>query len=257
MKMIRMAIFLPLALFSLRTTANDVIISSFDANGVLTFDEITNAASYRVEWTPVLSPSEWTNTWDALNNIPAAGSGSVTTKVPMFFRVVATVAQPVDLVITEIMYDPSVVTDIAGEWFELYNSGQSAIDLNGLIIESGGGQSHVISNGVPLMVGAGGHIVLGNNIDFNTNGNTPVAYQYSGITLLNVSDSLVIKSGAIIIDAVNYDENAGWPNAVGASIYLTTNNYNAVANDNAANWNISTVTYGSGDKGTPGQINEN
>ncbi len=39
-----------------------------------------------------------------------------------------------DLVISEVMANPSAVSDTTGEWFEIYNSSGAAIDLNGLIL---------------------------------------------------------------------------------------------------------------------------
>ena len=73
--------------------AEDLAIQSFDATGKLTFNEISTAETYRVEWAP--SPNgPWTNfTGDAgaaLDAIVPAGSGIVTCSVPMVFRVVAT-----------------------------------------------------------------------------------------------------------------------------------------------------------------------
>ncbi len=67
--------------------AEDLVIESLDSNGRLIFNELTNAAVYRVEWAS--SPADpWTISWEALNAIPATGSGSVTASVPMFYRVI-------------------------------------------------------------------------------------------------------------------------------------------------------------------------
>ncbi len=76
--------------------ADAFVIESFDRAGVLIFSEITNATSYSVEWAS--SPSgPWQNfsiAADALDLIPATGSGSVTSSVPMFYRVVAVLPPP-------------------------------------------------------------------------------------------------------------------------------------------------------------------
>jgi formylglycine-generating enzyme len=70
--------------------AGDLAIQSFDGTGRLTFNEVSTAETYRVEWAP--SPAgPWTNTWGALASIIAKGSGIVTCSVPMCYRVVATV----------------------------------------------------------------------------------------------------------------------------------------------------------------------
>ena len=39
-----------------------------------------------------------------------------------------------DLLITEVMVNPSQVSDTNGEWFELFNPTTDAIDLNGIFI---------------------------------------------------------------------------------------------------------------------------
>lgn len=75
--------------------AEGLAIQSFDGTGKLTFNEVSTAETYRVEWAP--SPNgPWTNftgsAGAALDLIVAQGSGIVTCTVPMCYRVVATVA---------------------------------------------------------------------------------------------------------------------------------------------------------------------
>lgn len=79
--------------------ADEFAIKSFDGTGRLTFNEITTAATYRVEWAP--SPrGPWTNftAAAALDEIVAKGSGIVTCTVPMCYRVVAMVGAPLAMV---------------------------------------------------------------------------------------------------------------------------------------------------------------
>ncbi|UCH26910.1 MAG: lamin tail domain-containing protein, partial [Trueperaceae bacterium] len=83
-----------------------------------------------------------------------------------------------DVVINEIMQNPSAVPDSDGEWFELVNTTGSAIDIDGWTIRDDDSDSHVINNGGPLIVPAGGFLVLGNNADAGTNGGVTVGYQY-------------------------------------------------------------------------------
>ncbi|MFO7937365.1 MAG: SUMF1/EgtB/PvdO family nonheme iron enzyme [Kiritimatiellia bacterium] len=69
-------------------SAQSFVIESFDHAGQLTFNQLSNATGYRVEWAP--SPNgPWTNTWKNLSYIPAPESGSVTCSVAMCYRVVA------------------------------------------------------------------------------------------------------------------------------------------------------------------------
>ncbi|MEL6823079.1 MAG: endonuclease, partial [Calditrichota bacterium] len=56
-----------------------------------------------------------------------------------------------DVIISEIMKNPQVVSDSDGEWFELFNATASPIDINGWTIADDGIDSHVISNGSALI----------------------------------------------------------------------------------------------------------
>ncbi len=79
---------LGLVLCGMDAVAEDLVIDSLESTGELSFTEITNATSYRVEWAP--SPGgPWATSWQALNFMPASGSGSVTCSVAMCYRVVA------------------------------------------------------------------------------------------------------------------------------------------------------------------------
>src|SRR5438046_1264416 len=67
------------------------------------------------------------------------------------------------LIITEVMPDPTKVSDAAGEWFEVYNAGSESVDLMGTRIVSAAGttatESHTIAASV--IVDPGAHVVLG------------------------------------------------------------------------------------------------
>jgi formylglycine-generating enzyme required for sulfatase activity len=83
-----------LALAGTMGSAEEFAIQSFDGAGRMTFNEVSTAETYRVEWAPTPS-GPWTNftgaAGAALDEIVAKGSGIVTCSVPMCYRVVATV----------------------------------------------------------------------------------------------------------------------------------------------------------------------
>ena len=108
-----------------------------------------------------------------------------------------------DLVITEFMAQPEAVSAAAGEWFEIYNASGSTMNLLDFELQDDNGESHTIS--VDLEVPPSGHVVLGRNADFATNGNVPVDYEYSGFTLDDDLDSLVLVYGGAEVDRVDYD----------------------------------------------------
>jgi sulfatase modifying factor 1 len=77
-------------------SADDVLVQSFDSGGTLTFNVVTNATAYRIEWSPA-GVGSWTNFAAAaalFDTIPATGGGVVTARVPVFYRVVASVTNP-------------------------------------------------------------------------------------------------------------------------------------------------------------------
>jgi hypothetical protein len=89
-------------LLGVAAAAQDLVIQSFKDTGQITFNEIPDATSYRVEWAPS-SEGPWTNFTGAyvawLDWIPANRSGTVTASVPMVYRVVAETVEPDYLVI--------------------------------------------------------------------------------------------------------------------------------------------------------------
>ena len=126
-----------------------------------------------------------------------------------------------EIVINEIMQNPNAVFDSAGEWFELYNAGNSSVDINGWTVADNDSDSFVIINGGPLLIPAGGYLVLGNNANSGTNGGATVDYQYSGMFLSNSADEVVLFDGSLAeIDRVEYDGGTTFPDPTGASMSL-------------------------------------
>lgn len=57
--------------------ADEFAIQSFDGTGRLTFNELSTAETYRVEWAPTPG-GPWTNTWEGLANNAQFATGSYT-----------------------------------------------------------------------------------------------------------------------------------------------------------------------------------
>jgi predicted extracellular nuclease len=164
-------------------------------------------------------------------------------------------AGPNDVIITEIMQNPSAVSDGLGEWVELYNVTTADIDINGWVLADNDFDRHVIDNGGnPLIIPAGGYLVLGNNADTATNGGVTVGYEFSGYTLSNSADEVVLLNTAdLLIDQVEYDNGVTFPDPNGASMALSDV---TLDNNDGANWCESTTPFGAGDAGTPGSEND-
>ena len=90
------------------------------------------------------------------------------------------VAQPVEgsLVISEIMYNPQVVFDDQGEWFEVANLSEEIVDLNGLLISNAVGETHLVDSGAPLYLLPGEFAVFGPLDDLTVNGGVSLDYAY-------------------------------------------------------------------------------
>ncbi|WP_439342863.1 Ig-like domain-containing protein [Vacuolonema iberomarrocanum] len=161
--------------------------------------------------------------------------------------------QPGDIVVNEILQNPSAVSDADGEWFELYNPTANDIDINGWTIADDGSDSHTIANGAPLIIAAGGYLILGRNADAGSNGGVAVDYEYSSYLLANGDDEIILTNTVgVEIDRVEYDGGPNFPDPDGASMSLLDP---TLDNNVGANWATSNTAYGDGDFGTPGAVN--
>jgi len=175
-------------------------------------------------------------------------------------------ANPGDIVINEIIQNPNIVYDNVGEWFEIYNTSSTTIDINGWTIKDDGTDSHVIANGGPLNVAPGAYVVLCNNGDSGTNGGVTCdyVYPYANFNLGNSDDEVVLVEDAGTqqeIARVAYDGGTAFPDPTGASMVYVPSAKPPVAgyfadNQLGAQWGTSTSSFGAGDLGTPGAQND-
>jgi len=156
------------------------------------------------------------------------------------------------VIVSEIMHNANAVSDINGDWFEVYNPNGFTVDLSGWTIKDDDYDTHTVSG--PLVVPAGGYVVVGRNGDINRNGGAPVDYVTGAdIQFHNNFDELIlIDPEGIRIDRVAWDDGRTFPDPTGASMSLA-----ALGADNGvgANWCRATTLFGQGDRGTPGEAN--
>lgn len=158
------------------------------------------------------------------------------------------------IVINEIMKNPAVVDDSNGEWIELFNPTGSAVDINGWTIRDDDIDSHVINNGGPLEVPARGYLVLARESNPLLNGGISGAYEYADFLLANVADEVVLLDvPGLEVDRVDYDDGVTFPDPVGASMALKAPR---LENSEGSSWCTSSTTFGDGDEGTPGGVND-
>jgi len=162
------------------------------------------------------------------------------------------------ILITEIMYDPSGLSDTEGEWFEVYNNSGQAINLQNLVLERDDINRHVITESIDLLPD---HYYVFQRTAQATEASNSYSYG-SDITLSNTGATLTIYNegtesdpGALIF-SVNYG-NAGFPGGTGESICLSPLSFNAGDAISGSSWCTSTSIYYTGDAGTPGTPNDN
>ena len=171
-----------------------------------------------------------------------------------FFMICSLTAQNSgDLIITEIMADPTSVSDTYGEYFEIYNTTSNPIDLEGFVLKDEGSNYHTItsSNG-QTAVPPNSYFVFARNADPFLNGGITAQYDLESFTLTNSSDEIILQSPTgQIIAQVNYTSSL-FSITSGASMEFIGNLYDD--NNNSNLWQTS-VEYinGSSDLGTPGR----
>jgi len=153
------------------------------------------------------------------------------------------------IVITEVMVNPSAVSDSYGEWFEITNTSDSTIDIQGWIIKDSGQDEHsIVSDEQVIPILPGEYFVFARNADPSLNGGFSVGYQYENFSFSNSEDEIIIldTSGAIV-DEIHY--NNTWPFSSGSSMEIHDPSIDNYLSDS---WFVSTLSYGDGDHGSPG-----
>lgn len=169
------------------------------------------------------------------------------------------IAEPGDLVFSEMMVDPNIVEDEVGEWVELYNTSGSTIDLGGYAFRDDDVDEWVLQG--PLVVAPHGYVVLCANLDPVTNGGVPCDGFFlrestgTGIALANGEDELVLtRPDGVEIDWLHYDRD--WYES-GIGLGLDPSRLTGGDNDDPVHWcDQVTVLPGVTEPGTPGVEND-
>ncbi len=165
-----------------------------------------------------------------------------------------------ELLITEIMPNPAVVSDNDAEWFEIVNTTTMDVDLNGLIIEDFYKNSYVVKGSGPTVLKAGEYAVFAKSDDKAKNDGLPVTHAYgTKIALGNSSGKIVLRAdNSTVIDEVAYFSGGdkGWPSVVsGKAVQLSSAATSTEVNDNGNNWCVAQAKYGANNAGSPGKAN--
>ncbi len=156
------------------------------------------------------------------------------------FDMVGSLTVLADVVITEIMYNPPESGTDSLEFIELYNNGETAVNLIGYTFTSG-----VEFTFPGYSLGAGEYVVIAaDSAKIENNFGVP-AFQWVSGALSNGGEEIVLVDGtAAVVDSVDYSDGNGWPSgadAAGASLVLCD-----VTSDNAdaANWQAASTPSG-------------
>jgi hypothetical protein len=150
------------------------------------------------------------------------------------------------VVISEIMVNPELVSDTAGEWFELRNeSASQGFELSGCSIDDGSAKPHALP--APLVLAPGAFVAIGRSAQVGFQADALLSFSFS-----NTADVLALICDGVEIDRVAYDSS--FPLAAGASMSLDPGCADASCNDRASAWCLGRIAYAAG-FGTPGSAN--
>ncbi len=169
----------------------------------------------------------------------------------------ASVRAPVaagELVIDEVLVNPADAGDF-GEWFELYNPTQDALDLAGCLLTDDGANRYTFPGDGKAVVPALGFFVVGRSGGFVDNGGFTPDLVYEDVQLANGDDALALLCGGTLIDRVAWDSTA-WPVRPAVAMQLKAGAANATANDQPASWCLAQTPYGNRqNSGSPRRAN--
>lgn len=162
------------------------------------------------------------------------------------------------VIISEIMPNPSVVSDGDGEWFELHNPSETeSYQLGGCEISGNDGEE-IIMLMTDLVIPPDGYLTFApssmEDVGFVPDYEWEVNYFIS-----NSGDVITLTCDDAIIDAVDYNPFPFSPGN-GLSLNLDPDSFDATANDDGNNWCDGQTEYNSDkvstDFGTPGVAND-
>jgi len=159
-----------------------------------------------------------------------------------------------DLVITEVMPNPSAVSDTTGEWFEVLVTRD--VDLNGVGLDRAGDTSGAVIVSQPscVRVTTGSRLVFAKSADGVMNGGLPSITATFSFSLIDgtaaAPGDVQLVLGATTLDSITWTSTS-----TGASHQIDPDFETVTGNDLATNRCTATIAYGAGDLGTPGLAN--
>ncbi len=152
------------------------------------------------------------------------------------------------IVINEFMSHPnSSCTEADGEWIEFYNNTNDWINLSEWVLQNNYGEEITLAT---YLLPPGGYYVLGACGDETLNGGYMPNYVYSGFSIHESGSIALFNSARLLVDMIEYDGN--WPVQIGISCERINPGW---VSNHPSTWDLATLSFGSGDMGTPGAQN--
>ncbi|NPC70412.1 hypothetical protein HPP05_11700 [Corallococcus exiguus] len=160
-----------------------------------------------------------------------------------------------ELVISEVMHSPSAGTT---EYLELTNTTSHLLDAQGLtvtLVNSAGTEaSFTVNHNPTLLVPPGGRTVLAQAANFTNNGGVSANTSYGLDVFMDSTGSITLKQGTVTVDSLTY--TSAFPQTTGRAMSLASSIIGTKGSSRAWYWCDSTGSLSGGDRGTPGQAND-
>lgn len=149
-----------------------------------------------------------------------------------------------EVVITEVMTDPSAADDSVGEWFELRSTVSEARSLEDCLVQGTAGSVALPADAL----GGGTALVVARSTDSQLNGG--VSADVSFAFPLTSEGELALSCGDTQVDTITWTTQTS-----GTARSLDADLTDASSNNLDQSWCAATTAYGAGDLGTPGAVN--
>ncbi|MFU8805969.1 MAG: lamin tail domain-containing protein, partial [Bradymonadaceae bacterium] len=170
--------------------------------------------------------------------------------------------EPGELVITEVMGNPSIADNVA-EWIEIYNRSDRELTLFTLYINDNEEGLAFDSYQVVdrnAVVSPGEYIVFVRNVDASVNGGVEDGFYYNGSHLKNSPGEgmqlKIVREDGVVVSAVHYGTpTTGVSQQLSVDFYKDVNAFDPAVLLAPESWCNGESAYGDGDLGTPGADN--
>jgi hypothetical protein len=154
------------------------------------------------------------------------------------------------LVITELMPNPAVVSDTAGEWLEVL--ARADVDLNGLTMFDASNSKSTVTSADCVHVTSGTYVLLARNVDPAVNGGLPPVTAAETLSLNAAGERVSLFIGDAGIDSASVGAASS-----GKSWQLDPTKLDPLSNDDPANFCKAPLQFSpdGGDFGSPGAAN--